>query len=77
MNALAQPFAMSRPAVSQHLRVLRDARLVEERSVGRERLYRLRAERLRVVERWLRTYERFWQERLAALGDFLERGDEP
>lgn len=78
VNTLAAPFAetMSRPAVSQHLRVLREAGLVDERQAGRERLYRLRAERLREVREWLRKYERFWQERLAALGEYLEQEDE-
>src|SRR5258707_3570770 len=42
VNRLAEPFAMSRPAISQHLRVLRDAGLVTERRIGRERWYRLR-----------------------------------
>lgn len=78
VNTLAAPFVetMSRPAVSQHLRVLREAGLVDERQAGRERLYRLRAERLREVREWLRKYERFWQERLAALGEYLEQEDE-
>jgi DNA-binding transcriptional ArsR family regulator len=69
---LAAPFDMSRPAVSQHLRVLRDARLVAERPVGRERVYRLQPERLRDVATWLARYERFWGERLAALGRYLD-----
>lgn len=72
VRQLAEPFAMSRPAISQHLRLLRDAGLVSERRVGRERLYRLRAERLREVSAWLARYERFWRERLDALGEHLE-----
>lgn len=46
VNSLAEPFAMSRPAISQHLRVLREAGLVAERREGRERYYRLQPERL-------------------------------
>ncbi len=72
VHALAEPFDMSRPAVSQHLRILLDAGLVGERRSGRERLYRLHPERLREVRDWLRKYERFWHERLAALDSYLE-----
>src|SRR3712207_5551483 len=72
VNDLAAPFAMSRPAVSQHLRVLREAGLVTDRKVGRERYYRLQAEPLTEVDRWLGTYRRFWQERVRALGTFLD-----
>ncbi|HEV7217023.1 MAG TPA: metalloregulator ArsR/SmtB family transcription factor [Chloroflexota bacterium] len=72
VKALAESFQMTRPAVSQHLRVLRDAGLVTERRVGRERRYRLRAGPLREVRDWVRQYDKFWQERLAALGEHLE-----
>ncbi|MEM7095436.1 MAG: metalloregulator ArsR/SmtB family transcription factor [Actinomycetota bacterium] len=44
VNGLAEHFDVSRPAISQHLRVLKDAGLVDERKVGRQRLYRLNAE---------------------------------
>lgn len=74
---LAEPFGMSRPAVSQHLRVLRDAGLVTEERRGRERHYRLQPERLYEVRAWMRTYDRFWQTRLASLGAYLARTDTP
>ncbi len=73
VNALAQPFRMSRPAVSQHLRILRHAGLVSVRRSGRERLYRLQARRLREVYDWVAHYERFWKQKLQALGEFLNR----
>src|SRR5262245_52385705 len=76
VNELARPFKMSRPAVSQHLRVLLEAGLVREQRRGRERRYQLRAERLREVQRWLQTYERFWRTHLEALGNYLEEHDE-
>jgi DNA-binding transcriptional ArsR family regulator len=72
VTRLAAPFPMSRPAISQHLRVLRRAGLVSERRVGRERRYRLQPEPLREVSDWLRHYERFWLGKLAALGDYLD-----
>jgi DNA-binding transcriptional ArsR family regulator len=74
VNRLAMPFEMSRPAISQHLRVLRDVGLVSERRSGRERRYRLRPDGLRQVREWLATYDRFWQQRLVALGDHLDKG---
>lgn len=72
VNALAEPFAMSRPAVSQHLHVLLDAGLVSEQRAGRERLFRLQPGRLRQVRDWVRAYEHFWRDRLGALGEYLD-----
>lgn len=70
-GALAQGFAMSQPAVSLHLRVLREAGLVTSRKEGRHRIYSLVPRRLCVVHRWLQRYEACWQERHEA-----ERGGE-
>ncbi len=66
VHDLAAPFDMRRPAVSQHLRVLRDAGLVTEERGGRERHYRLDTSPLRAVTDWAAHYERFWQRRPAA-----------
>jgi DNA-binding transcriptional ArsR family regulator len=73
VNDLAQPFQMTRPAVSQHLAVLRRAGLVSVRRHGRERYYRLRAARLRAVYDWVAFFEQFWPEKLRALGAYLDR----
>ena len=72
VHDLAAGFPMSRPAVSQHLRILKDATLVSEDKVGRERRYRLNAAPLHDVKTWLGHYEQFWQDRLGALQDLLE-----
>jgi DNA-binding transcriptional ArsR family regulator len=69
---LAERFDMSRPSVSEHLKVLRDAGLVAETRRGRERHYRLEAGPLMEVRDWLTPYERFWRERLAALTTLLD-----
>jgi DNA-binding transcriptional ArsR family regulator len=61
---VAAHFEISRPAISKHLRVLREAGLLEERRVGTQRLYRARPERLADVRRFLET---FWDEGLAAI----------
>ena len=67
------PFAISRPAVSQHLRILRDAGLVSVRREGREQIYSLRATPIREVYDWAEHYQRFWPDRLSALGKHLDR----
>jgi len=72
---LARPFKMSRPAVSQHLRILLDVGLVEVRRAGREQRYRLRAERLMAVYDWVAHYTRFWEEKLDNLGKYLEENE--
>lgn len=76
VNAIAQHFEMSRPAVSQHLRVLLDAGLVTEERQGRERHYRLAAERLGPVRDWIAHYERFWDDHLQRLQEQLMKGSE-
>jgi len=73
VHVLAAGFRMSRPAISQHLRILRRVGLVEVRRDGREHRYRLRAERLREVFDWVAHYQAFWSEKLAALGHYLDR----
>ena len=75
VNAIARHFETSRPAVSQHLRVLLDAGLVTEQRHGRERRYRLVPERLMPVRNWLAHYERFWDDRFDKLRQHLKKGD--
>ena len=72
VHDLAAGFSISRPAVSQHLRILKQAALVSEERAGRERRYRLNPAPLRDVQTWLNHYQRFWHDRLAALRDVLE-----
>ena|SRR5437867_6264794 len=69
---IAQAFPVSRPAVSRHLRLLRRARLVEERRHGRHRLYQLNPGPLRAVDAWLNHYRAFWQANLSSLKAFVE-----
>lgn len=72
VNLIAGHFDMSRPAVSQHLRILLDAGLVTEQRHGRERRYRLMPTRLAPVRDWLKHYERFWDHHLARLQKHLQ-----
>jgi DNA-binding transcriptional ArsR family regulator len=76
VNALAEPFDMSLPAVSQQLRILRRAGLVTERRIGRQRLYSLNPEPLREVRDWMRRYEKFWARKLRRLGAYLDKHKE-
>jgi len=71
--SLASCFSVSVPAVSQHLAVLRACGLVEERREGRQRVYYLTPDPLREVAEWMAIYQRFWTDRLGALGAFLAR----
>jgi DNA-binding transcriptional ArsR family regulator len=74
VTTIAGHFEMSRPAVSQHLRVLLCAGLVTEERHGRERRYRLVPARLGPVREWIAQYERFWDDHLQRLQDHLAKG---
>jgi DNA-binding transcriptional ArsR family regulator len=68
---------LSQPAVSKHLRILRDAGFVEASVDAQRRIYRLRGEGLRGVDEWLKPYRRLWATQLDALERHLETmGDE-
>jgi DNA-binding transcriptional ArsR family regulator len=71
---LARRFPVSRPAVSRHLRVLREAGLVRVRTDGKRRLYALDAEPLRELDTWLERYRDLWAHRLDALDTEIARG---
>ena len=65
---------VSRPAISRHLRVLREAGLVRARADGRRRLYALDPHPLRELDEWLAPYRHFWAQRLDALDTEIARG---
>jgi DNA-binding transcriptional ArsR family regulator len=71
VNALASSFSLGRPAISEHLQVLRKARLVREEPRGRERYYHLDPRPLAEIESWLDAFSHYWKARLAALDDVL------
>jgi DNA-binding transcriptional ArsR family regulator len=73
VNDIAARFEMSRPAVSQHLRILLDAGLVTEQRHGRERRYRLVPAGLGPVRDWIAHYEQFWDDRLERLQKTLAK----
>ena len=67
-------FGISQPAVSQHLRVLRENGFATVRASGARRLYAVDAAALQPVDDWLAPYRRFWNQRLDALGTEVARG---
>jgi DNA-binding transcriptional ArsR family regulator len=70
---LAANFDVSRPAISKHLRVLRQARLVKDTPEGTARMCELNAEPLRAVDAWLADYKRFWDRSLSRLKVHMEK----
>ena len=73
VGELAAHFDASAPALSQHLKVLKDAGLVGERREGRQRIYFLTPEPLLEVSSWVAEHQAFWQTRLVALGRYLKK----
>ena len=77
VGELAQPFEMSLPAVSRHLKVLTDAGLIERRTEAQWRRCELRAEGLRVAADWIEEYRRFWESQFERLEAYLKRTAPP
>jgi DNA-binding transcriptional ArsR family regulator len=71
-GALARDFAVTRPAVSRHLRILREAELVAAKHRGRERVYTLEPARLAVATQYLDDYRIFWAAKLHDLKELVE-----
>jgi DNA-binding transcriptional ArsR family regulator len=69
---LVAELAVSQPAISKHLRILREAGLVDVRPDAQRRLYRVRAEPLRAVQEWLEPYRQLWESRLDDLEQHLD-----
>jgi len=73
VGELVDHLGVSQPAVSKHLRVLKNAGLVEARADAQRRLYRIRPEPLAELDDWLATYRELWAARLDRLEDHLDR----
>jgi DNA-binding transcriptional ArsR family regulator len=72
LNAVAENFDISRPAVSKHIRILTECGLVVIKQQGRERFCRAELRKLKEVADWTEKYREFWTQKLDALEDFLE-----
>jgi DNA-binding transcriptional ArsR family regulator len=73
VGALVGRLGLSQPAVSKHLRVLREAGLVEARVDAQRRLYRIRPEPLADLDRWLAAYRKLWNQHLDLLEEHLDK----
>lgn len=73
VNEIAGHFKFSRPAVSKHLRILQESKLVIPRREGRERFYRVNPKPLKEVNKWLEYFEKFWDDKLTSLKNFIEK----
>jgi DNA-binding transcriptional ArsR family regulator len=72
VNELAQPFSISQPAISRHLKVLESAGLISRGRDAQWRPARLEAGPLKEIADWVEQYRRFWDARLDTLDDYLE-----
>jgi DNA-binding transcriptional ArsR family regulator len=72
VNEIVNKLGWTQPMVSKHLGVLKQVGLVSQRQVGRQRLYRVNAERLKPIFDWIAPFERFWSERYDRLDKILE-----
>jgi DNA-binding transcriptional ArsR family regulator len=75
VNAIAENFRISRPAVSKHLRILVNSKLVTQKKEGRERYYSFNPKSMKAVFGWLKFYDKFWDDKLSALKLFVEKDD--
>ncbi len=72
VNEIVKALGWTQPMVSKHLGVLKQVGLVSERRVGRQRLYRVNAEQLKLIHDWLTPFERYWSERHDRLEEVLQ-----
>ena len=69
---LAQPFGISKPAISKHLKVLEQAKLIVRRKDAQWHRFQLQSDSLRAASDWIAQYRRFWDDRLDELADYLD-----
>jgi DNA-binding transcriptional ArsR family regulator len=72
VGELAEPFAISAPAISRHLKVLEQAKLIRREVEAQKRRCHLRPEALKHAAEWMETYSQFWSERLDSLESYLD-----
>jgi len=71
INALAENFDMSRPAVSKHIKVLHNSGFIAIQDIGRERYCSLQQDGFKGLQKWLEYYDAFWAKKLQKLGNLL------
>ncbi len=73
LNAIAENFKVSRPAISQHIKILTECGLIEIQQQGRERFCKAKLEPLNEVADWIEPFRKLWEERFDKLDDLLKR----
>ncbi len=73
INALAENFDMTRPAVSKHIKILYGAGFISIEDIGRERHCRLNQKGFRELQQWINYFDQFWQARLKKLDDLINK----
>lgn len=71
LNAVAENFDISRPAISKHIKILTECGLITIRQQGRERYCEARLQQLKEASEWIEQYRVFWNKKLDALGNYL------
>ena len=72
LNAVAENFSVSRPAISKHIKILTECGLVVIKQKGRDRYCEAKLDKLKEVSHWVEQYKKFWNEKLDALEIYLE-----
>ncbi|HDX9588051.1 TPA: winged helix-turn-helix transcriptional regulator [Bacillus pseudomycoides] len=75
ISEITSHFLISRTAVTKHLHILSEAKLVSGKKVGREKIYQLQPEPLQELKQWLLFYEQFWNNKLSILKHVVENGE--
>jgi DNA-binding transcriptional ArsR family regulator len=73
IGAVADHFDMTRPAIKKHLSILEEGHLITVTARGRERINAINPEGFRAVDSWMQVFDRFWNDRLAALKSAAEK----
>lgn len=73
LNSLAENFEISRPAISQHIKILMECGMVVVKQEGRERFCEAKLDGLSEVSSWVDQYKEFWNEKLDSLGSYLDK----
>jgi len=72
LNAVAEKFEVSRPAISKHIKILTECGLIEIKQQGRERFCEAKLDKLNEVSHWVEQYKQFWEQKMDALEKYLD-----
>lgn len=73
LNSIAENFEMSRPAISQHIKILDESGLVAMRKKGRQRFCHIRPQKIKEIDKWLEQFRQLWEDRFNQLDDVLKK----